>query len=131
MAKQEERCPEALYDIVLSVLGYHEDDKWVALALEMDLRGYGDTFQQASKELCDLVAMQISFAIFKGQPEMIFKSAERKYFHIYEKIRSRRIMQIMQPQYEEESDFEIRGLPISPDLIADHMKKNQTYAQTT
>ncbi len=62
--------------ITLSILGYQEDEEWVALALEMDLRGYGPTFEEALGELRDPVAAQISFALFKGQPDMIWKPAE-------------------------------------------------------
>ncbi|HKI86373.1 MAG TPA: hypothetical protein VKA53_06485, partial [Thermoanaerobaculia bacterium] len=53
-------------EIKLRVLGYQEDGEWVALALEMDLRGYGETFQGALVELRDLVATQLSFADFKS-----------------------------------------------------------------
>jgi hypothetical protein len=28
-------------NVTLNILGYREDNEWVALALEMDLRGYG------------------------------------------------------------------------------------------
>jgi hypothetical protein len=59
-------------DIAFSVLGYREDEEWVALALEMDLRGFGETFEEALDELRDLIATQISFALFKEQPEMIW-----------------------------------------------------------
>lgn len=62
--------------VTFSVLGYQEDGEWVALALEMDLRGYGDTFEQALEDLEDLVAMQIGFAQFKGQPDLIWRPAE-------------------------------------------------------
>ena len=64
--------------ILLNVLGYREEEAeagWVALALEMDLRGYGTTFEAALEELKELVSMQISFSRFKGQPELIWKPA--------------------------------------------------------
>jgi hypothetical protein len=66
--------------ITFSVLGYEEDGEWVALALEMDLRGYGATFDNALADLADLVAMQVSFAFHKNQPEMIWKPAEPVWF---------------------------------------------------
>lgn len=130
MPKKREMCPEDYYEIVVNVLGHHEDEKWSALALEMDLRGYGNTFQEALDDLCDLIGMQISFAFFKGQPEMVFKPAERKYFKTYEEIRNQRIMEMIQQQRDEEGDYEIRGLPIPPALVADYVKK-QAYAQIT
>src|SRR5215210_1833598 len=66
--------------VVLNVLGYREDGDWVALALEMDLRGYGSTFGEALQELRDLVATQIRFAQFKGQADLVWKSAEPVWF---------------------------------------------------
>lgn len=66
--------------VVLNVLGYREQEDWVAMALEMDLRGYGQTFREALEELRELVATQIRFAHFKGQAELIWKSAEPVWF---------------------------------------------------
>jgi hypothetical protein len=66
--------------ITLNVLGYQEVGEWVALALEMDLRGYGETFEDAFKDLEELVGMQIGFSRFKGQPELIWKAAEPIWF---------------------------------------------------
>lgn len=68
----------------LNVLGYQEEGEWVALALEMDLRGYGPTFQEATKELHELVTTQIGFARFKRQPELIWKPAEPVYWRLFE-----------------------------------------------
>jgi len=31
--------------VTLNILGYREESEWVALALEMDLRGCGKTFE--------------------------------------------------------------------------------------
>lgn len=62
--------------ISLNVLGYQEEQGgWVALALEMDLRGYGETFDEAFEDLAELINMQVSFSRFKGQPELIWKAA--------------------------------------------------------
>lgn len=72
----------ALVDVRLSVLGYCEDSQWAALALEMDLRGYGETFEDALADLQDLIQMQISFALYKGHLEMIFKDAEPVYWQL-------------------------------------------------
>lgn len=65
-----------LTGIFVNVLGYQEDNEWVALALEMDLRGYGATFEEALAELQDLVNMQISFAHQAGHIESAFFPAE-------------------------------------------------------
>lgn len=66
------RCCEASPN----VLGYREEAEWVALAMEMDLRGYGSTFSEALQDLADLVRTQLDFAHFKNQPGLIWKPAE-------------------------------------------------------
>ena len=63
-------------NVAVSVLGYREDDEWCALALEMDLRGYGRTFREALDDLRDSMTMQIGFAHFKDELDMIFRPAE-------------------------------------------------------
>lgn len=77
----------------LSILGYQEDDEWVALALEMDLRGYGATFEEALGELQELVMMQISFALQQDQPELIWKSAEPRFHDMWERGRRDTLLQ--------------------------------------
>ena len=64
----------------LSILGYKEDSEWVALALEMDLRGYGETWDDALRDLSELALMQVEFALIKGQPQMIWRDAEPEYW---------------------------------------------------
>ena len=53
-----------------------EEGEWVALALDMDLRGYGDTVGQAIAELGEMIDSQLSFARYKGIPEMAWFDAE-------------------------------------------------------
>jgi hypothetical protein len=76
----DKRYNETIMSAQIAVLGYREDGDWVALALEMDLRGYGRTFGEALQELKDLVATQIQFAQFKGQFELMWKPAEAVWF---------------------------------------------------
>ena len=77
----------ALAKVALSILGYIEEGEWVALALEMDLSGYGENFAEALADLDELIAMQLSFAQSKTDPGLIFKSAEPVYWTIYERER--------------------------------------------
>ncbi len=74
--------------IHLNILGYKEDGEHVALALEMDLRGYGATIDAALAELQDLVLAQISFALFKGHPETIWFRAEQRYWDLLRTARA-------------------------------------------
>ena len=73
------------YELIVNVLGYQEDDEWCALALEMDLRGYGNTFEEAFEELDRCIEMQISYALQKGKPEMIFHAADPMFFDLLAK----------------------------------------------
>ena len=49
--------------LTINVLGIREDDAWCAITLEMSLRGYGETFDEALDELNRAVEAQISFAV--------------------------------------------------------------------
>ena len=93
-------------EFFLSVLGYREDEECVALALEMDIRGTGPTFEKALDNLLELVAMQISFARFKGQPEMILRPAEAVWFNLYAQVRAEAMRAILSDE------------AISPDYVA-------------
>ncbi|HEY7213040.1 MAG TPA: hypothetical protein VIC28_00350 [Thermoanaerobaculia bacterium] len=98
----------------MNVLGYREDDEWVALALEMDLRGYGQTFGEALEELTALVTTQIHFAQFKGQPDMVWKSAEPVWFERFADVRRERLNALVQHREPADPSFDIAGLVIPP-----------------
>ena len=78
--------PTTFCGVHISVLGFEEEDQWVAIALEMDLRGYGTTFEEALAELEELVEMQISFSHFKRDPDLIFHPAEPTYWRLYAQV---------------------------------------------
>ena len=100
--------------ISLSVLGYREENDWVALALEMDLRGYGATIDEALTELAELVAMQMSFARFKGQPEMISKPAESIYWRLFETAMQDHLRDLTLSSVPSNPEYEARSLPLPP-----------------
>ena len=52
------------------------------MALEMDLRGYGKTFAAASENLLEVMKMHIAFALFKGNPNLIFFPAEKVFWNV-------------------------------------------------
>jgi len=100
--------------ILLNILGYKEADGWVALALEFDLRGYGQTFKAAMEELTELIQMQVSFAMQTGQPEMMFKDAEPQYFMVYEQARREYLRNFYSSGGSLQGEFRIDGVPIPP-----------------
>lgn len=69
--------------LTLNVLGVREDDAWCAIALDMSLRGYGDTFDAALQALLDAVDAQVSFAVENDNLDQIFIPAEPHYFRLY------------------------------------------------
>jgi hypothetical protein len=109
--KKSEVC-----NITLNVLGYREEVEWIALALEMDLRGYGKTFEEALSELKELVTMQISFAYFKGQTGMILRPADPIWFERFAQVRSACLASMMEPAAHKSihNDYEVSGMKIPP-----------------
>ncbi len=49
--------------VALNVLGVREDEMWCAVALEMSLRGYGETFEAALENLQEAIIAQVTYAI--------------------------------------------------------------------
>ncbi len=87
-----------IIELSLRVLVYRDEDengKWAALALEMDLRGYGDDPDAALNELREAVEAQVSFALFNNDPSMINFPAEKKYFEVFDKVHSKSISAII------------------------------------
>ncbi len=93
--KKSKKKAEALA-IPLSVLGYQDKDKeWVALALEMDLRGYGKTFDKALAELEETIEEQIKFAIYKKDFSLLDHTAEDRYFRMFREARGNSLYSYM------------------------------------
>jgi|SRR5579862_4014510 len=113
-----EPCPSTetvTYEFTLSVLGYREEEgEWIALALELDLRGFGTTFREAVEDLKDLVRMQVSFAHFKGQPEMVWKPAEGVWWGIFSQVRRDFLEASVLEKRPSEDDYSIAGIGIPP-----------------
>lgn len=116
-ARRAEENPASditLSRVTLNVLGYQEDGEWVALALEMDLRGYGQTFTDALEELRDLVSTQIRFAQFKGQPDLVWKTAEPVWFERFADVRRERLHALVQDRTPSDPSYDVAGLVIPP-----------------
>ena len=99
-------------DVALSVLGFQEDGEWVALALETDLRGCGATFEEAVKELREVVLLQIGFAQHKGHPEMIWKAADPVWFQLFAQVRQERLGAMTEGAEPSNAPYQVAGLPI-------------------
>jgi hypothetical protein len=120
---------EPLRGITISVLGYREEDEWVALALEMDLRGFGANFDEALAELVEIIGMQLGFADFKRQPEMVFHPAAPEYFALFAQVREDRLRATLAHQVGEvDSEYDIGGIPIPPAHVIEKQKKKFSLA---
>jgi hypothetical protein len=108
--------------MTLNVLGYKEEGQWVALALEMDLRGYGETFDEAVEDLADLVKIQISFSRFKGQPELIWKPADAVWFGLFAQARRDYLDALIRQSDLPEPEYGVAGLPIPPAHVIEAMR---------
>lgn len=71
---------------------FREDSMWTALALEMNVRGYGATQRAAIEDLIEMLDAQISFAVQKGHPETVWHRAEEKYWRMWEEARRKQFL---------------------------------------
>lgn len=121
----------AEFPIHLNVLGYQEDGAFVALALEMDLRGYGDTQDSALADLDDQVVMQLTFAMqTTGSLDSAFMPAEEKYFqhyiHTKAEILKEKINGLRGDIEDLKSEFFMREIPVPAERLVEAMKENFT-----
>jgi len=106
--------------LVLSVLCYVERIKeedgtetkdWVAHCLEMDIKGRGDTPEEAMEALKGMVAAQISFAQYLDEPGLLDRPAEEKYFKLFRRLTA---------QY-------LRSYPHVPETAGDYQRYNLPF----
>lgn len=106
------------FEILINVLGYRSEGEWVALALDMDLRGYGETFEAATDDLAELIEMQVSFALQQGRPDMIWKQAEAEWVALWAQVRRDRFMDVVASKaVSEGDDYRVAAIP-PPHVIA-------------
>lgn len=76
----------------VSVIVFREDSTWTAIALEMDVRGYGDTLRTAIDEVVEMTMAQVTFAVQMGHPESVWHPAEEKYWRMFKEARRERFV---------------------------------------
>lgn len=111
-------------NITFKVLGLYDDEEkeWSAVALEMDVWGRGKTLEEAYDDLKDLVLMQISFALYQGKPEMIWRNADPVYFRHFAEAIAKQLDAIEAPLPD--SKYDIGFLPYpSPQVIQEKRKE--------
>lgn len=70
-----------------NVIVFREDSMWTALALEMNVRGYGETHDAAIDDLREMLVAQLTYAVQMGHPESVWHRAEEKYWEMWEETR--------------------------------------------
>jgi len=70
-----------------NVIVFREDSMWTALALEMDVRGYGPTPKAALEDVIVMLQAQVSYAVQMGHPESVWHRADETYWQMWEGAR--------------------------------------------
>ena len=66
-----------------------EGNKWCAVALEMDIWGFGNTAEEAMEDLDELVDIQIEFAVGKKRLSILNHPADEKWFQLWDRLQKR------------------------------------------
>jgi hypothetical protein len=104
---------EKVPELSLSVLFYVEDGYNVAHCLEMDLKGRGETEDEAMGELATLIGAQVSFAYQKGEPGLIYHPAEKRFFDIFRDLQVRILSSYPNPpKLNRNNKYTIRSTPM-------------------
>lgn len=97
--------------LTINVLGVREDDAWCAIALEMSLRGYGTTFDDALRELHEAIEAQMSFAVQNDTVDQIFIPTEPHYFKLYADLKRAALQRSLLDRKESRlPDYQVGGI---------------------
>ncbi|MEM9304400.1 MAG: hypothetical protein AAGE01_19980 [Pseudomonadota bacterium] len=94
---------------------FDEGEKaWVAVALEMDLYGYGESPEAAFSDLFDAMCAQLETAAEFDNFEMLFKKAPDRYFKKYREAMAAQIRAKFRGKAIENhaSEVKIHALPL-------------------
>ena len=99
--------------LTINVLGVREDGGWCATALEMSLRGYGGTFDEALAQLEEAIEAQVSFAVQHDNVDQIFIPAEPRYFRLYADLKREAMKrQLLDRSAATVSDYRVGDIPL-------------------
>lgn len=97
------------------VLGLHEGGEWCALALDMSLRGYGATSEEAVQDLSEAIEAQVSFAMEHDSLDNIWVPAAPHYVELYQQARRqglRRYLEANDKPADAEAEYAAGDLPL-------------------
>ena len=111
-----EKFMKGLDSLTLRILGYQEKDgDWAAHCLEMDLIGYGNSFEVACEKLIELIDDQLGFAIFKEQATLIYHPAPARLFQLYEMLVQSRLQHFASKNRELNKEHRIANYTLPSD----------------
>lgn len=88
-----------IIELSIHVLGYREDDLYVAHCLEFDIVSDGKTEQEACQNCIECVQHYIEFCVDEGSFENAINSAPREYWQMFfSKGRSPRESKVLQKE---------------------------------
>ena len=105
----------------LRVLGYLDPNKkWAAHCLETDIVGFGDTFEEALRNLNELTEMKVSFAIGNNEPQLLDRPAPPWVFEVY----NRAFLDVLRrfPRPAPETDQAVRSIPLPRPKMTDRFE---------
>ena len=98
--------------IIVGILGYREDYKWIAHALDMDLIGAADTYEAALEELKGLIAIKVQLARDKGDASLIFEKAPENYWHLFDRQRIEQVAALFANEDLQHADYRAENLSL-------------------
>ena len=123
MNKTTKNLSFAKHPSSVNVLGFKEGDEWCALGLEVGIRGYGSTFEEACSDLTDLITYQISFSMYKDQIELILHPSDSKFFDIFNTIKDKQLHKLN----DDTKRYRSSKIPLH-DIIAKIISNPQEFA---
>lgn len=100
-----------------SIVAFPEDSEWTAIALELDVRGFGSSAEEALSDLIEMVKAQVSFAVQRNHPASIWRRADETYWRMFDDARRNHLVAELSDQQPTDARVaEYETVPLS--LIA-------------
>jgi hypothetical protein len=83
---QEERTKNGMKILAnpIKILSYRlNEDEWCAVAIDMNIRGYGDSREASQEDLHELIESHVAFACAHQQMHLLCHPAEKQIFDWY------------------------------------------------
>lgn len=102
---------------VINVLAWCEDSEWTAVALEMDLQGFGATRAAAEANLQGLILMQMELAVQKRDSRLMFRSAPPHLWSIFTREKERLMGRMIQGDDDDDAQYSVAAMPMDNKLL--------------